>query len=194
MRYLAVLLLTVAVNGCSVVYSLQPLHEKPDQSLESTLTGRWDLTTEDASGTVLLSPCKVGGQPLLKFVPEGAEDNDDFALRPGRVQGELYVSYTPIPDDETDAKAEDIRYGFAWLQKEKDGYRIQAIDAEALAEYLHAHPRAVKHRFDKLTISGNDAEEVVLTAKPIALRRFVHRLQKCPEVWECLGTMQRHKD
>jgi len=163
MRLIFLLAVICLAVGC--ITASHPLYFAREKTFDPRLLGDWEVTGEDDDKTsCTVEKAQVDGQ--YGYLLRGEKVENDVKARLVSIRGKFYLDAQEAEQDEG--------HTIGRLCKEDNGFAVQLLDTGFVKNYLHEHPCAVAH-------SANDD---VLTAKTRGLRKFIWKLERCPEAWQ----------
>ena len=162
-----VLGLGVLVAGCITQPSLQPLFTEDDCVAVPEIGGTWLTQGDDDPTTLTLRP-KAGGEFEMTLAEKGETQRGAFAVRLGRIGGELYWDLTARPLDRDEGLWGEHRlavHSFARVRVDGDQLELAFFD-----------PRWVKHAVEAGRLDASHAQvdgDVLLTAPTPELQRLI---------------------
>jgi hypothetical protein len=159
-------LLVVICLAVGCITASHPLYFAREKTFDPRLLGDWEVKTEEDGDK---TPCKVEKAQVdgqYGYVLRGEKAEDDVKGRLVSIRGKFYLDIQEAEQDEG--------HTIGRLCKEDNGFAVQLLDTDFVKNYLKEHPRAVAH----------NANDDVLTAKTRGLRKFIWKLERCPEAWQ----------
>jgi hypothetical protein len=151
--------------GCINITASHPLYFAREKTFDPRLLGDWEVTQERGDKTsCTVEKAQVGGRN--GYLVRGEKAEDDVKARLVSIRGKFYLDIQEAEQDEG--------HTIGRLCKEDNGFAVQLLDSDFVKNYLHEHPCAVAH----------NANDDVLTAKTRGLRKFIWKLERCPEAWQ----------
>jgi hypothetical protein len=163
MRFIFLPAVICLAVGC--ITSTHPLYFAHEKTFDPRLLGDWEVTEERGDKT----PCKVEKAQVdgqYGYLLRGEKPEDDVRARLVSIRDKFYLDVQQAEQDQG--------HTIGRLCKEDNGYAVQLIDNDFIKKYLKEHPCAVAH----------NANDDVLTAKTRGLRKFIWKLERCPEAWQ----------
>lgn len=160
-------LVCVALSGCNVVASTNPIYHNRDLVFIPELVGCWSSPAHDDEFCLV---SRGEGKKYLAVVKKAdGEESGRFTFALTRIGTSLFAD---TPDDEGNAgaaakdKKEKPRHFIALLQiADKDHVRLALPEPEGMVALLQADPKALRHEMES-------SQSVQLTDSTRHLRKF----------------------
>ena len=163
MRFILLPAIICLAVGC--ITASHPLYIAREKTFDPRLLGDWEVTQERGDKiSCMVEKAQVDGR--YGYLLRGEKAEDDVKARLVSIRGKFYLDIQEAEQDEG--------HTIGRLCKEDNGFEVQLLDSDFVKNYLQEHPCAVAH----------NANDDVLTAKTRGLRKFIWKLERCPEAWQ----------